>query len=277
MQDRVDSSDSADRTPAEGVWPAWIQEADVHEELPSTQDEARRLVADGTAKLPFFVQAVRQTAGRGRGGNRWSAGEGALAFTLAFEPAALGLGQDRVATLSIATALAVCESLQRYSPTESLAIKWPNDVYAAGRKLCGILIETLQRPGGGSPVAVVGIGANVNNDVPTSAVEGRAPAINLAELAGQRLPAEDSFRKLLAPLLATLEREYRALAARDAQQVERWNARNLLQGRRCRILQKQGGEELVGVADVIAADGALRLLTEAGPITLRSGSIVGWD
>lgn len=284
MQGRADSFDSAEGTPApdgsssaDAAWPGWIRGKNVYDELPSTQDEAKRLVAAGYGELPFFVQALRQTAGRGRGENRWSAGEGALAFTLVFEPAALGLGPQRVATLSIATALAVCESLQQFSPAEPLAIKWPNDVYAADRKLCGILIETVQRPVAGSTVALVGIGVNVNNDVPTAAVEGRAPAINLAELAGERLPAENAFRELLAPLFATLEREYRALAAGDAQQVERWNARNLLHGRRCRIETKRDAPPLEGVVESIEAEGALRLVTDTGPTTIRSGSIIAWE
>jgi BirA family biotin operon repressor/biotin-[acetyl-CoA-carboxylase] ligase len=281
MQGRADSFDFAEGA-TEGVsaangWPPWIQSPFVHDELPSTQEEARRLSANGYPELPFFVQALRQTAGRGRGENRWSAGEGALAFTLVFEPAALGLGPEQVATLSIATALGVCESLQRFSPAEPLAIKWPNDVYAAGRKLCGILIETALRPGRGSAVALVGIGVNVNNDVPNAAVQGRASAINLAELAGEPLPAENGFRELLAPLLATLEREYRAVAAHDAEQVERWNARNLLYGRRCRIEQRRDAPPLVGVVEAIDAEGALRLATDAGRLAVRSGSIVGWE
>lgn len=281
MQGRADSFDFAEGA-AEGVsaangWPPWIRSPFVHDELPSTQDEARRLVAEGDYELPFFVQALRQTAGRGRGENRWSAGEGALAFTLVFEPAALSLGPGQVATLSIATALGVCESLQRFSPTEPLAIKWPNDVYAAGRKLCGILIETALRPGRGSAVALVGIGVNLNNRVPTAAVEGRASAINLAELTGKPLSAENGFRELLAPLLATLEQEYRALALQDAEQVERWNARNLLYGRRCRIEQRRDAPPLAGVVEAIDAEGALRFAMDAGRVTVRSGSIVGWE
>jgi BirA family biotin operon repressor/biotin-[acetyl-CoA-carboxylase] ligase len=249
----------------------------VHEELASTQDEARRRIVEGRAELPFFIQALRQTAGRGRGENRWSAGEGAIAFTLAFDPAGIGLTADRVGTLSIATALAVCEALQPFSPTEPLAIKWPNDVYAAGRKLCGILIETMPRPQGGTAVALIGIGVNVNNEVPPSAVEGRAPAVNLAELAGKPLPAEHGFRELMTNLLTALEREYRALAQGDPQQAERWNARNLLAGRRCQIQTQRDALPLAGIVERIEPDGALTLLTDAGRVTIRSGSIVTWE
>ena len=107
MQDRAYFSDSAEGTPSAdpepggGAWPEWIRGRILFDELQSTQDEARRLIADGYAELPFFVQALRQTAGRGRGEHRWSAGEGALAFTLVFDPATIGIGQDRVATLAI--------------------------------------------------------------------------------------------------------------------------------------------------------------------------------
>lgn len=277
MADGKDSFDSAEATGAESRSADLVAERILYEEFPSTQDEARRLLQAGGAPLPFLVQALRQTAGRGRGGNRWSGGEGALTFTLVFDPAEFGLAPGRLATLSIATALAVCESLQRHSRGEPLGIKWPNDVYAAGRKLCGILIETILRPAGGAPAVLVGVGVNVDNDVPASAVEGRAPAINLAELAGAPIGgASHGFRPLLTDLLATLQREYRALAAGEADQIRRWNGRNVLRGRRCRIERPGIAGPLEGVADAIDSEGALTLITEQGPTTIRSGSVVAW-
>ena len=60
----------------------FIQRIEFHEELPSTNDLALRLAVDETLATPLLVLADRQTAGRGRGVNRWWSNDGALTFTL---------------------------------------------------------------------------------------------------------------------------------------------------------------------------------------------------
>ncbi len=135
----------------------------VLDETPSTQDECRRL-ADRSGLL---VTALRQTAGRGRLGRQWSdvRGEG-VALTIA-------VAAQSPERLSIASAIAVCEAAEHFAG-RSLGIRWPNDIMADNRKLAGILIEQF------GPLALIGIGVNVNQDVwPESLAE---IAISLREL-----------------------------------------------------------------------------------------------
>ncbi len=65
-------------------------------------------------------------------------------------------------------------------------IKPPNDIYVAGRKVAGILVEGRTETGGGY-VAVAGIGINVNQTVDDFPEELRTTAASLAMVTGRRI------------------------------------------------------------------------------------------
>ena len=72
--------------------------------------------------------------------------------------------RDQLSTLSAATARSVIAVLSRYLPQHTLEFRPPNDVYAEGKKICGILLESPTPQYG-----ILGIGLNVNNrlcDIP---------------------------------------------------------------------------------------------------------------
>ena len=142
-----------------------IQTLEYHDEIPSTSDRVQELLRQPIKpKLPCLVIAKRQTAGRGRGNKRWWSGEGAILMSLGFELASQSLSRDQLPTLSVATGQAIIRVLTQYLPEHKLEVRLPNDVYADGKKICGILLE--------SPTpqyAILGIGLNVNNrlsDIP---------------------------------------------------------------------------------------------------------------
>ena len=84
--------------------------------------------------LPALIIAEKQTAGRGRQGKSFFSPEGTgLYMTLVFDAP-----QD-CSLLTPAAAVAVCNSLEK--PGISPKIKWVNDVFAQGHKVCGILTE----------------------------------------------------------------------------------------------------------------------------------------
>src|SRR3954454_9162297 len=86
------------------------------EETGSTNDDARRLVSAGHARLPLLVTADSQTAGRGRGANAWWSDEGSLTFTLAIDPVDHGLTADHEPRLALAAAVAVVEAMTPLLP-----------------------------------------------------------------------------------------------------------------------------------------------------------------
>ena len=117
----------------------------------STNDLCRQAASAG-ADEGLAVFAEHQTAGRGRLGRRWTAPpHSSLLFSLLLQPPP---PLDRPEYLTAWSAVAVVEQL-RSELALNCRIKWPNDILANGRKLCGILVE---RSGS---VTVVGIGLNV--------------------------------------------------------------------------------------------------------------------
>ena len=114
---------------------------------------------------PCLLVAEHQTAGRGRLGRTWHASAGAsLSFSLA-----LTLSPHDWSGLSLAVGLALADALEPGAPTPPrIGLKWPNDLWLrdapesgipGGRKLGGILIETLSI--GDQRMCVVGVGLNV--------------------------------------------------------------------------------------------------------------------
>lgn len=129
-------------------------------------DSTNNVAADPVYVHGDLLRADCQTAGRGQQGNRWESqgGENAL-FTAVVEPTHRRV--DEQFALSMATALAVCDSAARFSV--EARVKWPNDIYVGDRKLCGILIEH-SISGPYLSRSVLGVGINVRQcDFPTQA------------------------------------------------------------------------------------------------------------
>src|SRR3954469_8435522 len=158
-------------------WP-FVRTMVHREEIASTSDLARELIASEGAELPMAVRADRQTRGRGRGSNRWWSDTGSLTFTIALDPAAHGLRLEHEPRLALATAVAVVDALSPLGLAGIVGIRWPNDVEVDGRKLGGILPERLETPPG--PRLLIGLGLNVGSTIADAPPDVRELAIALA-------------------------------------------------------------------------------------------------
>lgn len=126
----------------------------------STNDEARRLAADG-APEGTLVRARRQTKGRGRLGRPWISDPGNLYFSLVLRPAC---PLARAGQIGFVVAEAVAGAVAEALPEgRAVGCKWPNDVLVEGRKISGILLETESGPDGGLVWLVAGVGINVES------------------------------------------------------------------------------------------------------------------
>jgi len=222
-------------------WPRGYRKAH-HTEIDSTNSEARRLAEAGDAGSVWIV-ADSQTAGRGRRGRVWQTQQGNLATTLLIRPESAQVGQ-----LSFAAALAVSDMVAAFAPRATIAVKWPNDVLAEGRKIAGILLEADQG------WLAVGIGVNL-----AAAPEGTEfPAIALADL-GVAPPSPDAALTVIADRFA----HWYDAWVEDGFEVLRtaWLAR--AGGLGGPIRARLPHEERHGVFEGIDADGAL-LLNEQG-------------
>lgn len=129
----------------------------VYEEIDSTNNEAKRRLDRDSDRITLYVTDC-QTAGRGRRGHDFYSPKGSgLYFTLT-----LPLCSDPadVQILTCVAAVAVCEAIGSLSDV-CPQIKWVNDVYLGGKKVCGILTELLSDEQNRPASVIVGIGINL--------------------------------------------------------------------------------------------------------------------
>ncbi|MBQ8322695.1 MAG: biotin--[Clostridia bacterium] len=151
------------------------------ESIASTNDYAK---ARRGEKRDLIVIARSQTGGRGTKGRSFSSAEGGLYLTaLTFYE---NFPAERAFTIMQNAAAAVCETLVGFGLAPK--IKWPNDIYVNGKKICGILIENTFS-GGNVASSIVGIGLNIRNELPeeladiatTVRAEGKDVSVAAAE------------------------------------------------------------------------------------------------
>lgn len=233
----------------------FVRGVEFHRELNSTNDLALELAARDDVELPLLVLAQKQTAGRGRGANQWWAETGALTFSLLFAADAAQLAKDRWPRISITAALAVCDVLAAQAPGHDVGLKWPNDVFFDGRKICGILAEIPPRRGG---CVIVGIGINVNNSFDAAPAELRSIATSLFDTTWQQYDLPE----LLIELLQRFDDRFEMLCQDDDRLASDWQARCILRGRAVQL--EVGQRQFAGQCQGIDKDGSLLLSTDSG-------------
>ncbi len=150
--------------------------------------------------------ALEQTAGIGQRGNHWHSAPGQnLTFSLVLHPAFLPAARQFCLTQALSLGIKdFIESIVSIDPIVTIAsIKWPNDIYVDGHKICGTLVST-RLQGNAIASAVCGIGLNVNEREFPSWVPHPT---SLGLLTGQNYALEP----LLRQLLACIEKRYNDL------------------------------------------------------------------
>ena len=143
-----------------------------YDEIDSTNAQARRMAAAGEKQNALII-ARAQSAGRGRMGRSfYSPANTGLYMTLLFYP------ERSIAELSGLTCAAAWASALAIEQTcgQTPRIKWVNDLYLDGRKVCGILCESFGTPHGRA--IAVGIGINLTTDVFPDALAGIAGSLH---------------------------------------------------------------------------------------------------
>ncbi|MDR1303081.1 MAG: biotin--[acetyl-CoA-carboxylase] ligase [Puniceicoccales bacterium] len=131
-----------------------------YDAIDSSNDECFRRF-DRRQALPFAVVAATQTKGRGQFDRTWySADAGNLYVSFAFKPQQ---SPQEFRDFSIVVAGKIAERLQQAFGV-ILTVKYPNDIYCDGKKMCGILTES-RVVGTEIIFAVTGIGLNVAGDI----------------------------------------------------------------------------------------------------------------
>lgn len=228
------------------------------QQTPSTMDEAARLAKEGASDGTVVV-AETQTSGRGRFGRNWVSPGGNIYMSVVFRPTL-----ETLPYLSILAGVATAQTIRKTTGT-SPKIKWPNDVLLDGKKVAGILVESVLE-GEAVCYAVLGIGLNVDLD-PTQNEEISGIATSLERATGKPVVREDVLRQLLQDL----DSLYLKLG-QDQTPLEPW--RNLLETLGQRVQVSWRNESYSGVAEGIDQLGNLQLRLEDGElITMTAGDV----
>lgn len=226
-----------------------------YDETDSTNNQAKRLINDGE-KGTLLVCAGRQTAGRGRQGKSFYSPEGTgIYMSLVIHP---GSSLQNAVTATTAAAVAVCRAIEKITDITP-KIKWVNDVYVNGRKVCGILTEAVTDFESGTVSSVIiGIGVNITTENFPSDVEN-AGALN-ANISKSMLIA-----KIADELMEIALGDYSAF-------IGYYRTHSMIIGRQITFFEN--GTATDGTALAIDETGGLVVRTENGETrTLRSGEI----
>lgn len=228
----------------------------------STMDEARRQAAGGVSG-PLWIVTNIQTRGRGRRSRTWESGTGNLLCTLLMKPDA---PSAEAAKLSFLAALCVGETLDRFlGNPQRIRYKWPNDVLLDGRKVAGILLESVSGNGGAMAWLSIGIGINLAQHpegVPQPATSLRA--------AGVDAPAPDAALEVLASRFAEWLTRWREEGFAPVKAA--WLARAARMGEAIEV--RLDKETLPGIFSALDDSGALVLTLADKTVRLISAGEV---
>lgn len=230
----------------------------LHREIDSTNNEAKRLITAGQGGMAL-IAAEGQTAGRGRQGKSfYSPGQSGIYMTFSF-PARLAL-QDAV-SVTTAAAVAVWQAVYNLTGIET-QIKWVNDLYLDGKKICGILTEAISDLESGLVQNIlIGIGLNYRTtDFPPE----------LRETAASLTPTGVSRNRMIAAIVDELLDILSNPS--DRRYLDIYRRHSMVIGQE--IVFIRGGEEFAARALDIDKEGGLVItLPDGTREILRSGEI----
>lgn len=214
------------------------------------------------------VLAEHQTAGRGRRSRRWFSPPNAgiclsVSYTFRDTP-------GNIACLTLAAGVAVREALASLG-VRDLNLKWPNDLYADGAKLGGILTDA-QTASASRITMICGVGLNVDLSVADTGIpdsDSATYAITDIRSHADRVPTRSEIAA------AVIEGLIEGILRFEAEGLEPfragWNEHDELHGQNVTVEMPDG--IIRGVADGIDANGALRVQTSQGRRRVFTGDV----
>jgi len=237
-----------------------------YDEITSTNTVLKERAEAGEIE-GLVLAAGCQTAGKGRMGNRkfHSPDAAGVYFSILLRP---DMPAERAVHITTAAAAAAARAVESVSGRDC-GIKWVNDLYMDGRKVCGILTEASFAPGGGLKYAVLGIGINVYDP------DGGYPE-EIRDIAGSVFGTErqaDARVRIIAAVLDNFMEYYYELDRMTY--LGDYRARSVVVGKEITVLRgdERYTAEAVGIDEecrliVRLPDGRERVL-DSGEISVR--------
>ncbi len=230
----------------------------IFDNIDSTNSYCKKL-AEGSCETPILVVADTQTQGRGRLGRSF------------FSPAGTGIYMSILQRtnelsvpynlLTVAAGTATCAELRSLCDKD-IKIKWVNDIFADGKKVCGILAESIASPEAVMPTSVVvGIGINISTlDFPED-IKNIAGSVNTNGITRNEIISRVIKRFI------KICREYST-----EKLINEYKKHSLVLGKKISFVQNNKAYN--GIATDINIDGNLIIeTTEGDTITLKSGEV----
>lgn len=224
-------------------------------ETVSTNADARLLAKSGV-RIPTVILADRQTGGKGRAGKSFESPAGGLYMTLLIPS---GEKISHIMGATSCAAVAVCRSLKRVYGVDC-GIKWVNDIFYEGGKLCGILTESVNDYNTmTSEYLMIGVGVNT----------GGAPSVECGYKVSS-LNSPDKRFELCAEI--TKELIFMANSRFDLKScIDEYRRLSLVIGRE--LTFTENGTEYRGTAEGITDSASLIVKCQDGIHELKSGEI----
>lgn len=224
--------------------------------LDSTNLEAKRLLLPNSV-----IVADTQAKGRGRYRRSWSSGKGGLYFSIILKRQVSE--SSSLSLFTLIAALAVRSGIKKIAGISS-AIKWPNDILIGGRKVAGILVESLIT--GKVAFVIIGIGINANNSLPR---ELRKRGISIRQV----FKKEIDNQMLLASILHSFEKYLRSWKKTDfSPLLEEYRNYCITLG--TIVAVKSGGRQFRGRASGINEEGHLLIEGKDGKHEIIDGTLL---
>lgn len=218
----------------------------------STNTRLKAMAAAGAPEGTALI-AEEQTGGRGTHGRSFQSPRGdGLYLSVLLRPR--GVRLEDLLTLTGWVGAAARQAVERACGAPA-RIKWLNDLYLNGRKLCGILTEFALLAESGEPDYVVtGMGINMNQSAETFRAQGLEGVA--ASLAGEGWPVEQNH--LAVCLLEALDKLVRDFPEKRGDYLERYRAHCITLGRRVSF----DGEGTVHTGTAAGVDGQFALAVD---------------
>ncbi len=222
-----------------------------YERADSTNRLAKELALQGRV-AGTVVQAGVQSSGKGQYGRSFSSPAGGLYFSLLLRP---DLPAEDLPLITLAAGLACHDALEAAFSLQS-RIKWPNDLYLAGKKLAGILCENIFVDGQALVIAGVGLNANSNiRDFP----EELQPIVTTLQ---EHLRYSVDIETLLVLLVQTIMQYVDLLKTEKGKLLERWRSYDYLKGKK--LQYTADALSFFGTGEGISPEGRYCLRDEQG-------------
>ena len=225
----------------------------------STMDEVKSLAKKG-AQEGLVVITDNQIKGRGRFNREWLTTPGQdLTLSILFKPSL-----NKLHMLNMVASLAIQDTISELTEMKA-AIKWPNDVLVDGKKVSGILIETILSSANKVDFAVMGIGLNVNLD-PAGMEIIKQSATSISHVLGT---PTDKY-KVLSKLLMRIDQQYQLVLKGEDLCID-WSSRVSTIGNKVKV--SNGSKIISGYAVALDSVGNLIVQTKQETVTVTSGDV----